>query len=130
MHVPGPQHILDTILRDGIKRLSWWLVWEASAKAVCQWLHVQSRRDFLKARLQCHASDIANLLDKSCEIFADWRWKTLGNVTSDLKRMEVALCHATAGLQVKGLVTRDSTQAKQFFDSYAFELVLVTVPRA
>jgi hypothetical protein len=75
MQVPGPQHILDTILRDGIERLSWWLVWEASAKAVCQWLHVQSRRDFLKARLQCHASDIANSLDKSCEQFADWRWK-------------------------------------------------------
>ena len=28
--------------------------------------------------------------------------------------MEVALCHATAGLHVKELATRDSTQAKQF----------------
>ena len=41
----------------------------------------------------------------------------MGNVTSDLIRMKVALCHATAGLQVKGLATRDSTQAKQFLSA-------------
>ena len=38
----------------------------------------------------------------------------MGNVTNDLKRMDVALCHATKGLQAKGLATRESTQAKQF----------------
>ena len=66
------------------------------------------------ARLQCHARDIAKSLDQSCEQFADWRWTTLSNVAGGLKRMEVALCQATASLQVKGLATRDSTQAKQF----------------
>ena len=43
IQVPGPQHILDTILQDAVDRLSWWHAWESDAKCIAQWLHSESQ---------------------------------------------------------------------------------------
>ena len=91
--VPGTQHILDTILKYALKRLSWWHAWETEAKAACQWLHNKPHREFLQARLSRHADDTVKILDAGCEKFAEWRWKTLRTVTRDLCRMQRAVCN-------------------------------------
>ena len=48
---PGMQHILDSILQDSVRLLTWWPTWQAQAKAVCQWLGYENHRDFLKPHL-------------------------------------------------------------------------------
>ncbi len=117
MKVPGPQHILDTVLQDGLQRLCWWPVWEAHAKSVCQWVHKKPRRVFLQARLVGCASEVPRALDTGCEKFADWRWTTLGRVGCDLRRMETALRQATLGLGTVDLGTRDSAQSDMFLEA-------------
>ena len=99
MQVPGPQHILDTILQDAVDRLSWWHAWESDAKCVAQWLHAKSHRAFLQSRLAGHAADMAQALDVGCDKFAYWRWKTLFAVTRDLQRMEGVVVAARVGLR-------------------------------
>ena len=117
MKVPGSQHILDTILQDGLQRVCWWPVWEAHAKSVCQWVHKKPRREFLQARLIRCEEDVVRTLDAGCEKFADWRWKTLGQVVRDLRRMETALRHATVALSTSDLGTRDSVQSQMFLEA-------------
>ncbi|MFM7979795.1 MAG: hypothetical protein ACKPKO_10805, partial [Candidatus Fonsibacter sp.] len=36
LQVPGTQHILDTILKDELERISWWPRWESEAMGACQ----------------------------------------------------------------------------------------------
>jgi hypothetical protein len=51
LQVPGTQHILDTVLKDGLERIPWWVGWESASKAVCQWVHPRPRREYLQTRL-------------------------------------------------------------------------------
>ena len=74
LQVPGPQHILDGVLKDCIGDVSWWKSWEASATFVCQWLHLQPRRqalqDMLRKAYRRPSTDVANMitsLDHGCE---------------------------------------------------------------
>ena len=68
----------------------------------------------LQVRLTGEATDMINTLHAGCEKFAHWRWKTLQTVTSDLCRMEAAVCTACTGLRPSDLGTRDSAHATIF----------------
>ena len=62
--VPGTQHILDSVLQEGVEILPWWTAWDKACKNVCQVLHAETRRYFLKARLP-EGSEEASSLDKT-----------------------------------------------------------------
>ena len=72
----------------------------------CQWLRSVNHRRALQERLdngqwsaaclaECRAS-----LDTSIDRFAEWRWKTLTNVTRALERMRAAVIAATDSMAV------------------------------
>lgn len=118
--VPGPQHILDGVLREGLHTLPWWPEWQAQAKIVCQWLYRQGHREFLEKRLP--ANDAATAahrasLQTGCDRFAEWRWKTLCMVTRSLQRMEDAVRAALGTIRdATVLAAKDSTHAEGFLD--------------
>lgn len=94
MVVPGPQHIIDGVLSAGVETLSWWAEWQASAKVLCQWLNPVTNRRWLKSKVRLvggpqRAERLASL-DNGCDRFADWRWKTLANVTRRLLKLQNA----------------------------------------
>ena len=113
LQVPGTQHILDTIIKDGLDRISWWLAWQVLAKGVCQWVHPRPRREYLQARL-AGQSELVQSLDAGVDTFADWRWQTLAVVTASLLRIQDALVRATAGLADGDLASRDGVVAQTF----------------
>ena len=117
LQVPGTQHILDTILKDGLDSVTWWHAWEQAAKVVCQWVHPRPRREWLQSRL-CHVdATVGESLRTVCDRFAVWRWKTLWNVTRDLLRMKEALITATSGLRASDLASRDGVLSQTFLTS-------------
>ena len=81
--VPGPQHIIDGVLRAGIDSLPWWPAWEEAAKVVCQWLQPIGHRDLLQPHAQracgsaAERARRAGSLETGCDRFAAWRWQTL-----------------------------------------------------
>ena len=97
--IPGPQHILDTVLQHGLSVIPWWPEWQARAKILCQFVHKVTYRSDLqrrvleaaKTRSDLNASELVASLSKGCDKFAAWRWKTLVTVTKSLRRMERAL---------------------------------------
>ena len=97
MIMPGPQHIIDSVVGAGVESLPWWEDWQAAASVVCQWLKQVNHRRWLKLKVAEVGGDAGQRrqrlasLDKGCDSFAQWRWKTLGNVTRDLTRMESAV---------------------------------------
>ena len=115
LQVPGTQHILDIILKDGLERIPWWFRWESEAKAVCQWLHAKPRREFLQSRL-AGFPDLVKSLDSCIDKFADWRWWTLANVTDGLIRTKAALIRATSVRQTwpRGMVRRRRCSLRMF----------------
>ena len=121
--VPGPQHILDGALRLGLETLPWWPAWQRSAKIVLQWLHPKNRRVFLQHKLKDSLASpqdmelFMKILDCSCESFAQWRWKTLGRVTSHLARLRPAVQVATEGLQPGQIASKDSGIALEFLQT-------------
>ena len=114
LQVPGPQHLLDTLLKDGLATVPWWSTWEGQAKAACQWLHPKTRRQFLQRRLRGSVAGLASKLNAACERFAVWRWKTLLKVTEDLLRMQEALRSATVGLSSADLVSARHSVVRGF----------------
>ncbi len=97
--VPGPQHIIDTVIRSTLSTLLWWPAWQSDAKVVCQWLNGHSHREVLInvlraiPRGELPAATLAGMMGSfatGCESFANWRWKTIANVVRDLQRMEAA----------------------------------------
>ena len=118
LYVPGPQHILDNLLRDSLRTLVWWPEWQAQAKVVCQWLSGQGHREFLQQRLPGTGKatpSVTASLDTGCDHFAEWRWQTLSDVTRALCRMEGAVRGAMASItDAADLGTRDSNTAKAF----------------
>ena len=87
------------------------------AKTVCQVVAPVPRRDFLRGRLGDPQGKEAKTLSRSCDHFAEWRWKTLFNVTKDLERMQKALQVATAALNAKDMGSRDAQQGQAFLDA-------------
>ena len=92
--VPGPQHIIDGVAKDGVGQLAYWEEWLPAAKLVSQWLKEVNHRRWLKVKVEAAGMagqqvDVASL-DHGCDSFADWRWNTLEKVTRDLVRMETA----------------------------------------
>ena len=114
LQVPGLQHLLDTIVKDGLERVTWWSAWEGQAKAVCQWVHSRARREFLQSRLQGCSTGVLESLTAGCDRFVEWRWKTLANVTRDLSRMQDALRLATRTLRTSDFSSRDSVHVQLF----------------
>ena len=120
--VPGPQHIVDNVVEHGVESLLWWGDWEAEAKIVSQWLKPINNRRWLKERVQRIGGDRAQArlasLDKGCDSFAHWRWKTLGNVTRDLTRMEDAVRSCIAKVsKASELGTRCARSANAFWSA-------------
>ena len=71
---------------------------------MCQWLGAQMHRvllaEFLPPPPQ-GTPDLATVLETGVDTFAEWRWKTLDNVTRGLARVEEAIVAALA--QVSGV---------------------------
>ena len=120
--VPGPQHILDTSLTRGLEALHWWPEWQRSAKVMCQWLRPANRRASLGNLLRDAGADelprLLKALEKSCDSFAAWRWKTLGSVTADLSRLEDPVrCVLLSVSSAAQLSSRDGGSAAAFVES-------------
>ena len=112
--MPGAQHLLDTVLKDGLECAPWWPAWEAQAKVVSQWVHPRAGREWLQRRLHGTSPDLAESLRTGCDRFAEWRWKALWNATRDLLRMKDAVRRATAGLRACDLGSRDGVLSQSF----------------
>ena len=121
LRIPGPQHILDNLLKDTLQSLAWWPAWQQQAKVVCQWLHSQGHRDFLQMHLIKKGKLSASRrksLTAAIERFAKWRWKTLAHVTSDLLRVEDAVVAAMEEFHSPiNLGSRDMGIASAFFSA-------------
>ena len=66
LQAPGVQHLLDTIVKDALERVTWWPAWEGQAKGVCQWVHSRARREFLQTRLEGCSSAVVESLSAGC----------------------------------------------------------------
>ena len=101
LFIPGPQHAIDLIVKGSLDGVEWWPDWSAEAKVLCQWVNRKAHRAKLQEILrERHLQDpytLADLdelrkaLDNGCDSFANWRWKTLSNVTRDLMRLRRSL---------------------------------------
>ena len=119
IQVPGVLHVLDWVVRQVVETLPFWPAWQATAKRICQYVHSQNHRSLLqriirdKAPDQQQASELCGQLDKGMTRFAQWRWKTLHFVVSDLIRIEDALkfVGATCDDFSKALAIRDCSAA-------------------
>lgn len=113
LEVPGPQHIIDGIIKDSLAQIPWWPAWVKSSKVIAQFLHSCAHRDKLAEvlRMRCtleqeELSSAVNSLRTGIDKFAHWRWKTLDAVTRGLIDKEVAVrlsCGALAGPESLGL---------------------------
>ena len=123
--IPGTQHIIDSALQASLMRVSWWPAWQKSAKAVCQWLQPLTHRQLLQERLRTAVDagqhDIAELvksLNRTVDRFAQWRWKTLKNVTDSLNRVRDATRLAvTTFASAAEFSSKDTAKAAAFFDA-------------
>ena len=122
--VPGPQHIIDTATQRGLEALPWWPEWQRAAKTTCQWLRPGGHRMLLQQRVRDAGGQAQDTLaqvrslEKSCDSFAHWRWKTLASVTRDLLAKKEALVVATASVSVASeLGSRDGGAAATFLSS-------------
>ena len=50
--VPGPQHILDGVAKDGVGQMAYWEEWCSAAKLVSQWLKEVNHRRWLKVKVK------------------------------------------------------------------------------
>jgi len=118
--VPGPQHIIDGALQSALSTLPWWPAWNRQAKPVCQRLHAKDHREMLASFLPDTLDSVAKCgfvkaLDTGIDKFAQWRWKTLSNVTKALERLRPAVLASTAGVaNAKELSTKDSGESGCF----------------
>ena len=100
--VPGAQHIIDIALVQGLNSLPWCGGWQQTAKVMCQWLGAQMHRDLLAEFLPPPPQgiggqfELVTVLEAGVYISAEWRWKTLDNVTRGLTRVEEAIVAALA----------------------------------
>lgn len=124
--VPGPQHILDSILQQSLSAMSWWPEWQTRSKAVCQFVHQVRHRQQLQQQVEAAAKsrsesaadlqDLVNSLSNSCDKFAAWRWKTLASVTKALLRMQRALQLVGSFVQSPSeLASKDAVNARTVF---------------
>ena len=121
--VPGCQHLVDNLCHDSINSLPWWSEWSAESNIACQWLNDSSHRELLAevwqqqatAANEKHTGEMVKSLQTSCDRFAHWRWRTLFNVTTDLVRLQPAVCGAMAYIEDRTILgTRDSAKREKF----------------
>ena len=119
LSVPGPQHILDVVMREVLEGLPFWPHWQAQAKVVCQWLSSEGHRHFLQEILgRLGAVQLRGSLSTSCDRFVAWRWQTISNVTRDLGLKEEAIRVAMGTLDGPDqLGTRDAPKASACFSA-------------
>jgi hypothetical protein len=97
MQVPGLLHITDWALRQTVEQLGFWVMWQAQAKAICQFTHGRNHREHLMGVIKTYVKDgvvIGNCekaLSTSTGRFATWRWKTLQGAVEDLLRVQEAM---------------------------------------
>ncbi len=128
--VPGPQHIIDNVVKTCLGTIPWWSQWQAASKALCQWLSAQNHREVLQRRLRekrtlieaTRGADsfqrLHDSLKNTCDRFANWRWKTISNVTAGLIRMEAAVRTAIDDLRnISALGTRDPDVIKRVVEA-------------
>ena len=130
--IPGPQHIIDTVFKTAIETVTWWPDWVTAAKVVCQWLRQHAYREVLANSLSAHSATLDEVhgpqaveamlrsLSLSCDRFAEWRWKTLATVTTDLLRMEKAVRVAFSLLE--DFATRDLARLRAVADAIRSEV--------
>ena len=51
-HIPGPQHLLNTVLERSLESEPWWHGFQCDLKAVAQWVHPVANRRLLNRRLE------------------------------------------------------------------------------
>ena len=101
-----------------MEALPWWPAWQASAKAILQYLHNQGHRTFLQQRIRQRANgqDVDGWikdLQNTVERFAKWRWDTLDRAVKSFVRVESAVIIALSGIRDLGqLQWRDAETAK------------------
>ena len=125
LHIGGPQHILDGVLKDGVSGISWWKSWEASAKSMCQWLNLRGHREalqnLLRRRRNLPPEDVIawiKALAHGVERFADWRWSTLGSVLRDLERLRPALRAVAPFIaSADAISSKDARSARLFLEA-------------
>ena len=122
--VPGCQHILDSALVRGLESLAWWPDWQKSAKTTCQWLGPKMHRDLLAGLIAKQSVSAQSLevllksLTNAVDTFAEWRWKSLANVTKYLCRVHEAVVAATASIScATQLASGPDGQASVFLSS-------------
>ena len=122
--VPGPQHIIDGVLKDSVESLPWWAAWSSSAKTLCQWLVSLSHRQWLQLELKrrfpehLELSDLVNSLNTAPERFAKWRWNTLHRATKSLAKVAKAVRLFLADVEsASELGTRDQSVARSVLDT-------------
>ena len=133
--VPGPQHTIDNVFKTCVAKLSWWKEWVAQSKVACQWLAVKGHRDILEHIIVEHSAKVEQSwgvgcvpamkrsIERGCDKFAAWRWKTVYHVTTDLLRMADAVIAAVRQLSnVKALYVRDTKSANTFLDAASSDL--------
>ena len=106
------QATIGNVVKSCLESVEWWLAWQAEAKAVCQWLGSANHREVLQNRLRSRRRGMFTLraegsqsleamiasLNRTCDRFADWRWKAFADVTRALLRMEDGVRSATRGI--------------------------------
>lgn len=115
--VPGPQHIIDSVLQHALAALPGWPAWQEKAKVMCQWLASATHREFLVSRVTAMGgepdvvSKRVRSLGSSIDRFASWRWKTLAKVTEGLERVSDAVRVGMASGTASDLGSRDASVA-------------------
>jgi hypothetical protein len=116
--VPGPQHILDLVIRLTCQSFPWWASWEKRVKTITQYLHSIRHRDLLRQLVIEMVGDSAErvsmfeALRKPIDKWANWRWKTLHKAISGLLRVRSVLRLVFARTDVLDrMAARDSSEA-------------------
>ena len=87
--VPGWCHSWDNLTKDACHKLPWWPAWLAQLKSCVRFFRYLSYRVTISRALHCQISDddIAALFNMSCS-FAKWRWQTLFQCTTCMRKLQ------------------------------------------
>ena len=98
MHIAGPEHIIDWLIRETLSNISWFPGFLKSIKAALQWISVQSHADYLIEKVKLIFPDdlvmqnlLVEQLDAAVEKFAVWRWRSISAACSDMVRLRLLL---------------------------------------
>lgn len=123
LQVPGPLHLLNTVIATALSETAWWQDFQKTMKAVAQWVSPRGLRlrlrFLLKRARKMRVGGPANidhclrLVAKKPNAFADWRWGTLEEVCRQLGRYRGLL---------QWLVVRHDGDLRSLFGPTAHEI--------